>query len=488
MEKSITLNAIFNVFNKALSVIFPVITIAYVSRVLGAAGIGVVASAQNLATYFTMFAALGIPSYGVKAISQSKTDKNECNKVFSELFLVNLFSTLICFGVYFILLGLLKKTYTYTEISLVFSVLILMNMFNIEWVYQGFEEYKYIALRSLFIKIIALVLLFFLVRSERDILGYAVVLCIGTVGNNILNMVKVGKFVKFTFKGLNIKRHLVSIMTFFVSVVAIEIYSLLDITMLTAMKSSECVGFYTNATKIVKMIANTITSLSAVLMPRLSYYFSVQNYDGIKDVSRKFLKVSLLISVPAFLGIIITSDYIVKLFFGDSFMPVSLTIRILSVLIISMPLTGGVFCQLLLTSGYEKKYFVCVLLGSIVNASCNYLLIPNLNQNGAALASIISELLVCLTMILFSRKVVRVQISFKDFICVVGPAVIMALIIQGLKIVLFALQFNTIISLVIIVVAAIIIYGVALVILNNEEVISILHRKQTDNDIKTTVR
>lgn len=484
MEKSISINAVFNVFNKALSVVFPVITIAYVSRVLGAVGIGAVSSAQNLATYFTMFAALGIPSYGVRAISQNKEDKSECSRVFSELLLINSISTLCCFVVYFVALRFLKNTYINRELSIVFSVLILMNLFNVEWVYQGFEEYKYIALRSLFIKALSLGLLFFLVRSEQDIIGYAIILCIGTVGNNFLNIIKVGYFVKFSFIGLNIKRHLAPVMTFFASVIAIEIYSLLDITMLTAMKSSECVGFYTNATKIVKMIANTLTSISAVLMPRLSYYFSIKNYDDIRDTSKKFLSISLLVSVPAFLGIIATADYIVKLFLGPAFSSVVLTIQILAILIVSMPLTGGVFCQLLLTSGAEKKYFMCVVMGSIVNAICNYLLIPSHAQNGAALASVASELIVCFAMIVFSQKIIKISFSIKNIGVIFASALVMFAGTLFIKFILIKCGVNSFISLSIMAVTAVIIYGVGLIVFKNEEAlgtIRCINRKKVRN-------
>ena len=134
MGKSVSKNSAFSMMNKGLSVIFPLVTVSYISRVLGASGVGEVSSAQNLATYFSMAAALGIPSYGVRAIAQSKNDKNECNQTFSELFIINLISSLVATALYLIAVFLLKDSNPNLALSLVFSGIIIFNIINIEWV------------------------------------------------------------------------------------------------------------------------------------------------------------------------------------------------------------------------------------------------------------------------------------------------------------------------------------------------------------------
>ena len=173
-----------------------------------------------------------------------------------------------------------------------------------------------------------------------------------------------------------------------------NITDLLDVSMLTAMSNSMSVGYYSNSTKIVKAVANTLTGISAVLMPRFSYLFSENKKDEIKKLSGQFLNVTFLISIPCCIGIILTANQIVEVLFGGDFTPAIATIRILAALIVLMPLSGGVFCQLLLTSGKEKYYLFCVLSGTVVNALLNYVLIPIYTQNGAAIASVIAELTV----------------------------------------------------------------------------------------------
>lgn len=187
----------------------------------------------------------------------------------------------------------------------------------------------------------------------------------------MLNFINLKKYVKICFHNMVLKKHIAPIMTFFVSVIAIEIYSLLDVSMLTAMSNSMSVGYYSNSTKIVKAVANTLTGISAVLMPRFSYLFSENKKDEIKKLSGQFLNVTFLISIPCCIGIILTANQIVEVLFGGDFTPAIATIRILAALIVLMPLSGGVFCQLLLTSGKEKYYLFCVLSGTVVNALLN---------------------------------------------------------------------------------------------------------------------
>ena len=196
MGKSVSRNSAFSMINKGLSVVFPLVTVSYISRVLGAAGIGEVSSAQNLATYFSMAAALGIPSYGVRAIAQSKRDENSCNKTFSELFAINLISSIIATVVYLITVFCFKINNSNTALALIFSSIIVFNVINIEWVYQGYEEYEYIMIRSFVIKIVSLLLLFIFVRRKSDLVAYAFIICFGSIGNYVLNFINLKRYVK----------------------------------------------------------------------------------------------------------------------------------------------------------------------------------------------------------------------------------------------------------------------------------------------------
>lgn len=419
MNKSMAKNATFNMINRALSVIFPLITISYASRILGPAGIGNVSSAQNIVTYFVIFASLGIPAYGVRAIAQNKKHKNLCNRTFTELFLINFVSCIVSFTSYLIVVLLLDEFQKLLGLHILFGMLVIFNTFNVEWVYQAYEEYKYITIRSFIIKLISFLMLILFVKKSTDIISYAFIVCFGTVGNYVLNMLQLKKYVKFEFKELCFSRHFKSIMVFFASVIAIELYSLVDVTMLTYMANSDNIGYYANASKIIKTISGTITAIGATLLPRLTIYFYEGKNREFEQAISKTLKIILILTIPACIGIMLVSNKIVFLMFGESFISVARTMCILSPLIILMPLSAGIASQILQTSNNEKYSLVSVCVGAIINLILNFLLIPVFLENGAAIASVITETFVTILMLMFSNKVIKINIEKKFILSII---------------------------------------------------------------------
>ena len=367
------------------------------------------------------------------------------------------------------------------SVTLIFSSIVFFNIFNIEWFYQGMEEYGYIAIRSFIIKCISLILLFLMVKNDNDIEIYAGILCFGTIGNYFLNIINLKKYVNFTFKNLDVKRHIKPILIFFASVIAIELYSLLDVTMLTEMAPIESVGYYNNASKVVKTIVNSITAFGAVLMPRLSLYYSEKNTKQIKNDLSLFLKVITMFTFPAAVGILLTSEEIVMLLFVRVFYSSIITLKILSLLIILMPLSGGIFGQLLLTIGDEKKYFICVFFGAAINFILNFILIRKYLENGAAVASIITEFCVVILMIFMSIKKIKLKFDYKYYLKIffgIGIMSIFCIVFDN-----FNLQIGYLIKFLIKVVVSILIYFIVLFLLKNEIIMSIFNKKRKCNKI-----
>lgn len=183
--------------------------------------------------------------------------------------------------------------------------------------------------------------------KKTDIVIYAGVVCFGIAGNYIMNMLRLNKYVNFTIRNIKLKQHLKPIMVLFVPVIAIELYSLIDVTMLTHMISSAHVGYFSNVVKIVKMIANTFTTMGAVLLPRLSLYYAEKNSFKLEETIHNFLKIMIVIVV----------EHIVLILLGKSFISAVRNLQVLAPLVVMMPLSGGVFGQLLLTTDSEKNFY-----------------------------------------------------------------------------------------------------------------------------------
>ena len=206
--KSLIKNSIFNILYKLLNVVFPLITSIYVSNIILADGVGKVSFASNIVSYFSLIAVLGIVSYGPREIGKIGNNKSEISKLFSELFVINFISTTICSLLFLILTFTIPKFSSDYILFLFSGIPLFLNYINVDWVYQGLEEYGYITIRSFIVKIISFISLFIFVKSKNDYINYALISSISLALNHIFNIIHLRKYVKFSIKKINLVKHL----------------------------------------------------------------------------------------------------------------------------------------------------------------------------------------------------------------------------------------------------------------------------------------
>lgn len=433
-KKSLLNNSIYNVLYKLLNVFFPLVSATYVSHVLLAKGIGMVASAQNVTQYFVLIAALGIPNYGTREIAKVQDEYDKKNKLFSELFFINMISTSICIFAYYILIFSSDYFFDNRKLYVVTGMLVVFNFLNIDWFYQGIEEYKYIATRSAIIKIIMLLLLVIFVHSENDYIAYAYIYIFATAGNYILNVINLKKnSIKIILKNLEIKRHLKPVFYLLCTTIAIELYTLLDTTMISFFCEPENVAYYTNSIKIVRILITVVSAIGGVLLPRLSHYREKGLYDECSKIVNKIFYIMLFVFLPSGIGLIIISHTLQITLFGQSFEPSVVTLQITSLLVYTLGFSNLFGTQILLTFENEKKLFLCTLIGATSNIIMNAILIPLYQQNGAAIASVISESLVTLISFYYANKLLKIKFEPKIIYTACFSCFVMTLVLLCIK-------------------------------------------------------
>lgn len=407
-------NSIYNVAYKLLNIIFPLVSATYIARVIFAAGVGEVSYAQNTVAYFATIAALGIPNYGVREIAKARRDKSRTDGVFVELFVINAVSTTVCIIAYLALINIMPNLHDNINMYYAVGLSLLFNYINVDWFYQGNEEYAYITKRSFAVKSLSLIAMFVFVRNEGDTLAYALIGSLATGGNNVFNIVHLKKYkLKPRIETLNVKRHLKSIFIMLGSVIAVELYTLLDTTMIGVLCDNRSVGYYTNSMRLVKLVINVVSAIGGVLLPRLSQYYVDRKYDECERVVNKVFRVMLFLLLPSAVGIFLTAHLIIPVMFGDSFLPAVTTLRIGALLICTLGFSNLFGTQILLTFGDEKKLLCCTIIGAVSNIIMNTILIPRYQQNGAAIASVISETLVTVLTMAFSSKYIKIHLDFR---------------------------------------------------------------------------
>lgn len=416
-KKSLFKNSIYNVVYKLLDALLPLLSAAYVARVLLDTGVGKVSYAQNIAQYFVLVASLGIPSYGIREIAKNKRDTGKTGKVFSELFLINLASTLLCSAAYYAMVLNLSYFAEKRNLSLAAGMLIIFNIFNVDWFYQGQEEFGYIAIRSFIVKLISLACLFLIIKTPSDYVKYMLLTVLTTGGNYVVNMVQLRKFgIRLQWKNLDLPVHMKPVLILLGTTVAIELYTMLDTTMIGMMCSDKNVGYYTNSMKLVKIVITVITAIGGVLLPHLSQYRAEGNNEACSRIVNKVFQVMFFLFLPCCFGMLFIADPLILLLFGESFAPAGTTLKIASFLILALGFSNLFGTQVLLSYGAEKKLLLCTVAGALSNICMNLFLIPAFAQNGAAVASVISEALVTLLCVIYSMKYITIKMDFRFMI------------------------------------------------------------------------
>ncbi len=436
-SKSISLNFIMNFLLTASSILFPLITFPYVSRVLGPTGTGAVAMGTSLVSYFTMVAMLGVPTYGIRACAQVRDDKKRLSKTVQELLIINLVMALISYAAFFLLLWLVPAFRQESALYTICSAAVILNVIGVNWVYQALEEYSYITFVSVLFKALGMALMFLLVRNSRDVLWYGIVTVVSSFGSAVFNFIRLRKLIDLhPCRPWNFRRHLYPIFTFFFMSVATTIYTNLDTVMLGVMKDNEVVGYYNAAIKIKTILVTLVTSLGTVLLPRLSYYYEQGKEKEFLSLVSKAFSFVLLFSIPCCLYFAVYARQVVKFLSGAGYLPAVTPMVILMPTILFIGLSNITGIQVLVPTGKETLVLRSVILGAIVDFLLNLLLIPTLGASGAAIGTLCAEFAVTLLQFWYLRKLlisIAPTIEFKELILMVLAGSLALWVLRGLQ-------------------------------------------------------
>lgn len=214
-KHSVKFNFIMNFILTASAFIFPLITFPYATRILLPEGTGRVAFATSVVSYFTMFAMLGIPTYGVRACAKVKDDKEELSRTVQEIMIINLIMTSVTYLVFFIALFKVDRFQQDQPLLFVCSFSIILHTMGVNWLYQGLEEYAYITIRSLIFKVIGIFFLFAFVHDRDDFVIYGVITVFTGYGSYIWNTLRLRKIINLKPVGsYRLERHMKPILIF----------------------------------------------------------------------------------------------------------------------------------------------------------------------------------------------------------------------------------------------------------------------------------
>lgn len=402
-ENNVKKNYIYNLIYQIVVMILPLITTPYLSRVIGAEGIGIYSYTISIVTYFILFGSLGTAMYAQREIAYVQDDKLKRSKIFWETFLLRTVSLTISIILFYLTFASKGQYSIYYRILL---LEILANIFDISAFFQGMEEFKKVIKRNLIIKIVSIISIFIFIKTEKDIGKYLLIYSLSTLIGNISLWFYLPNYVdKVKVKSLDIKRHIKPTVVLFIPQIATQIYTVLDKTMIGSMVIDKAeVGYYEQSQKLVKLILTIVTSLGTVMLPRMANKFASGKKEEIKENIVTSFNFVYFLSIPMCFGMVSIAKDLVPLFLGDGFEKSIYIIYVICPIIVLIGLSNVIGIQYLLPTKRQKQYTLSVIMGAITNLVFNALFILNFKSIGAAIATTIAETVVTAVQMYFIKN------------------------------------------------------------------------------------
>ena len=426
---SIKKNFLYNAFYQVLTLILPLITTPYISRVMGAERVGVYSYAYSIAYYFGMFILLGTNNYGNRTIASVRDDKKILSKTFWSIYAMQLFLGLFVSTVYLMYVFVIAEEQMMALLQIIYLISVALD---ISWFFFGIEQFKLTVTRNTIIKILTVLAMLLFVKSIDDLYIYALIM----VGSSLISQIFLWIFLKdyVIFQKItlcDIKKHIIPNLILFIPVIAISLYALMGKIILGNMSSMIEVGYFESANKLTVIPTMAVTALGTVMLPRISNMVSHGQHEETQKYLEKSLIISVFLSSSMALGISAVSKEFVPLFYGEGFDKCKILIPILVLSSIFVSWANVIRTQYLIPYKKDKIYIQSVFLGAIINIILNILLIPTLQSIGAAIASLSAEIIVSVFQTFKVRKELHIRSYLKKSIPFLITGFIMyAIVIQ----------------------------------------------------------
>ncbi len=484
-KKSVGKNYILNIIYQLFTILVPLVTASYLSKVLGADGIGQYSYTYSLINYFVLFAALGFGYYGEREIANRQNDKKAQSILFWEIIIVRLFSVGISLSINCILatIGVYR---TYTQLMWWWSLLIISQEFDISFLFQGNEDFLSIVIRTVIIKTLSIVLIFTLVKDSSQVWLYIICFAGSTLLGNISIWLSLPScLVRIKLSELHPCKLIIPTLRLFIPTIAISLYTVLDKTLIgliiqdtyTVFENVEIDGveqtievvkkysdlengYYEQADKIINLCKTITCAMGTVMIPRNSNAFANNNTIQLKNNIYFTTNYVWFLGIPIMLGIIVLAPNLVPWFFGASFSKSISLIQLMSPLILLVGFSNVFGLQYLVPTKRDTKFTISILIGSLSNVALNVVLIYYFWSWGAVIASLIAEALVTITMALIVRK----ELSIKKIIIQSWKYWVAGIVMFGVGYVTQLFLSSSIINSIILILECVFVYLIVLIV------------------------
>lgn len=418
-------NYIYNLISIITGILFPFLTFPYISRVLGPDYFGKISFIQSFVSYFILLSIFGATGYALKELSKVKDKPEKFSCIFTEIMFISFISGVVAFCLGILLMSKNSKLLLEKEIFIIFLLPTLFSFMNLDYIFIIFENHKRRTIRVILLKIISIILILYLIKKKEDYILYSLILIVPEILARIIDFLSIRKKIVFKFNFSRIKKHIKTMIFIFGFLLSSTVYVNIDTTMIGYMSTDFNVGLYSTSNKLVKIIVPIICCLGTIIYPKIVQAIKKKKEEEIFEYIKLFLKFTLFLSIPAIFLLTYNSKEIIRIISGEDYLEAYKIMNVLTPTLLLSPIAIFMGAQILNPNDKEKTVLKVSLVAVLVNIILNYILIPKYIGIGAAIATLITEFIVCLYRIVEVKKIYpNLKIIEKSFFYYIFSAII----------------------------------------------------------------
>ena len=420
---SIKRNLVYSTLLTMSTYLVPLIVFPYISRVLGVGGIGIVDTVDNMIDYCILFSMMGLTSVGVREIAKNKNNPKALSQTFTDLFALNLCSTVFISLVFVLIVSLSPSLQEYGMLIPIGILKLIANLFWIEWFYTGLEEFRYITLRSIILRTVFVLAVFLLVHRVTDVTVYYALFTGITVGNAVCNWYHKRSYLYWNLRRANVKHYFKPFFMLGVFAILSAVYFKLSLPVLSFITDNQEAGNYATATRLYQVVIALISTMTAVMIPRMSVLMKENKIDEVRKYTDIAFKLLFLFSFPIICFVELFASDIICLFAGAGFEGAILPMRIIMLQLIVIGAEKIIVLQLLVPLRKDNTIVKAALAGVMVWALLTILLVPKFSSIGTAIVWVAAETTVLIISTIETKRSLEIRFPFRQLLLSIGIAI-----------------------------------------------------------------
>lgn len=411
--ESVRKNYIYSLIYQLLSMGLPLLTTPYLSRILGPEKIGVYSFTYSIATYFILFAMLGVNNYGNRSCAVVRDNRKKLSETFSEIYVLQCIFACLSISVYVLYIIILSEANT--VVAWIQLMVVISALFDVNWLYFGLERFKIVVNRNIAVKLVTVILIFLFVKSPNDIWKYTIIMASSSLFSQIVIWAFLNKHVSFTRPKISkVLLHVKPNLMLFIPVIAVSLYKTMDKIMIGTLSGMTQTGLFDNTEKMINMPLGIITALGTVMLPRMANLVAKNNLEKTKIYLTNSMLFVMFLSVGMTFGIAGIAETFVPLFLGEGFVDCIQLLVYIAPTIIFYSWANVIRTQHLIPNKKDRSYILSVLSGAVINLAVNFLLIPKYGALGAVIGTVAAEATVCIMQTVVVRKEIEIYKFFMN--------------------------------------------------------------------------